>query len=166
MANLIQKIADSLVELTLNWSIKSPYTHTPIAIGPLFSQRATILLLIQIDTLRWYRFFFSLVLQNCYCINQRRWLQQAGASHTFNDSIAAFLNIFGHKLISNRGDITWSPRRPDLSPMDSFLWAYHESEAYINNPKCWGIERNIWIEMRNIPTNIYRAVMQHFCSRL
>jgi len=107
-------------------------------------------------------------LQNCPSYNQRTWFQQDGAtSHTFNTSMPRVRELFPQKLISRRGDKNWSPRSPDLNPMDFFLWGYLEFKVYVNNPTSLAQWReNIRYEMAAIKESTCRAVMINFAVRL
>jgi hypothetical protein len=57
-------------------------------------------------------------------LNEERfcWLQQDGAtSHTANSTTEMLNQYFDDRIISNH---LWSPRSPDLTPPDYFLWGY------------------------------------------
>jgi len=43
--------------------------------------------------------------------------------------------LFPNKVISRRGNISWPPRSPDLTPMDFYLWGYLKSQVYDTNPR-------------------------------
>lgn len=63
------------------------------------------------------------------------WFQQDGATaHTSRISISVLRENFPGRLISNRGDIPWPARSPDLAPCDYFLWGYLKSKVYNNRP--------------------------------
>ncbi|KFM69257.1 hypothetical protein X975_21420, partial [Stegodyphus mimosarum] len=54
------------------------------------------------------------------------WFQEDGAtSHTSGDTIALLCEKFADRLISLRGDETYSPRSCNLTPSDFFLWGYY-----------------------------------------
>lgn len=59
------------------------------------------------------------------------WFLQDGAtSHTARHSGQLLQEQFPGGMISLRGDVPWSPRSPDLSSLDYFLWGYLTSEVY------------------------------------
>ena len=59
--------------------------------------------------------------------------------------------MFPQKLILRRGDITWPPRSPDLSPADFGLWGHLKSKVYANNPTTLRqLKMNIQQEMEAI----------------
>jgi len=43
--------------------------------------------------------------------------------------------MFPDRLISRWGDVPWSPRSPDLSMCDFFLWGYLKSGVYEGKPR-------------------------------
>lgn len=100
--------------------------------------------------------------------NARTWFQQDGATcHTANVSLVAVRELFPQKLISKRGDITWPPRSPDLTPMDFFLWGYVKSKVYENSPRTLHqLKENIRATIGAIPQAMCRRVMTNFRSRL
>ena len=64
------------------------------------------------------------------------WFQQDGATaHTARRSMEMLRELFPGRLVSLRGDISWPPRSPDLSPSDFFLWGYLKAEVYKHRPR-------------------------------
>ena len=75
--------------------------------------------------------------------------------------------MFPQKLISRRGDITWPPRSPDLSPADFFLWGHLKSKIYANNLTILRqLKLNIQQEMEAISKETLTKVFQNFRARL
>lgn len=82
-------------------------------------------------------------------------------------SLPRVREFFPQKLISRRGDISWPPRSPDLTPMDFFLWGYVKSKVYVNKPTSLAqLKENIRHEMAAITENTCRAVIDNFSARL
>jgi hypothetical protein len=64
---------------------------------------------------------------------QRGFFQQDGMTcHTSNDSIAEIESFFEGRIISKG---LWSPRLPDLTPPDFFLWGILKGRVYGNRPR-------------------------------
>lgn len=100
--------------------------------------------------------------------NSRTWFQQDGATcHTSNDSMEVVDELFPNKVISGRGNINWSPRSPDLSPLDYFAWGYLKSKVYQNNPmNLTQLKQNIRSEMAAISKAMCQRVIANLRSRL
>ena len=43
--------------------------------------------------------------------------------------------LFGENVISKKSAFPWSPRSPDLSSLDFYLWRYCKDNVYHNNPQ-------------------------------
>ncbi|KAA5634671.1 hypothetical protein F3G63_34680 [Pseudomonas aeruginosa] len=112
--------------------------------------------------------FFIPELQNFSGFNARTWFQQDGAtSHTSNTAMPVIRQLFPGKVISKRGDISWPPRSPDLTPMDFFLWGYLKAKVYDTNPRSIeALKENIRREMTSISAVTCRAVIDNFRRRL
>ena len=62
----------------------------------------------------------------------KAYFQQDGTTaHTAHMSIALLDDVFGDRITSKT---IWSPRSPDLSPPDFFLWGAITKSVYSNNP--------------------------------
>ena len=57
------------------------------------------------------------------------WFQQDGAT------IDLLRSIFGNRIISRNGDVTWPPRSCDLTPLDYYVWGAVKDKCYANNPE-------------------------------
>lgn len=96
------------------------------------------------------------------------WFQQDGVTaHTSRISIPVLRENFPGRLISNRGDIPWPARSPDLAPCDYFLWGYLKSKVYNNRPATLeALKNNIRHETANIPVAMLERVHENFRNRL
>ncbi|KAI5693638.1 hypothetical protein M8J75_002862 [Diaphorina citri] len=74
---------------------------------------------------------------------------------------------FPGRLISRRGDVSWPPRSPDLSPCDFFLWGYLRERVYREKPRTLHeLKEAITEEIRRIPRAMLGRVATSFISRL
>ena len=65
--------------------------------------------------------FVAHELRNFPQVIENTWFQQDGAtSHTARISMAAVRQLFGNRVISKNGDISWPPRSLDLTVCDFF----------------------------------------------
>jgi len=96
------------------------------------------------------------------------WFQQDGATaHTANGSMAIVRNMFPGHLISRFGDVPWTPRSPDLSTCDFFLWGYLKSRVCAHKPrKLNSLKEAIRQEIRPIDRQLLDLVMDDFKKRL
>lgn len=70
---------------------------------------------------------------------RRRWSQQSGATpHTVQPALNWISNHFGAPVISLMTRHIWSPKSPDLTPLDSFVWGRIKDRAYVDKP--WIVE--------------------------
>ena len=88
------------------------------------------------------------LLQDSDGFNQRLWFQQDGATcHSSNDSLSSVCEFFGYpKEVTLTGQLV----RPDLSPVDFFLWWYLKVKSWraIHN-----LNEDIREEMQTISRN-------------
>lgn len=112
--------------------------------------------------------FLTSELKNFPGFNTRIWFQQDGATaHTSNTAMPVLRELFPNKLISQRGDIPWPPRSPDLTPMNFFLWGYLKNKVYDTNPRSIdALKENIRREMASITELTCCAVIDSFRRRL
>lgn len=96
------------------------------------------------------------------------WFQQDGATaHTARRSMEMLRELFPGRLVSSRGDISWPPRSPDLSPCDFFLWGYLKAEVYKHRPRTLQeLKDVIRQEVAAIPREVTRRTMDNFRERL
>ena len=65
---------------------------------------------------------------------RRVWFQQDGATaHTARASMDVICPRFPGRLISRFGDVHWTPRSPDLSICDFFLWGHLKAKVEAPN---------------------------------
>ena len=96
------------------------------------------------------------------------WFQQDGATaHTANESITIVRNMFPGHLISRFGDVPWTPRSPDLSTCDFFLWGYLKSRVYAHKPRTLNdLKEAIHQEIRPTDRQLLARVMDDFKKSL
>lgn len=101
-------------------------------------------------------------------LNGEVWFQQDGATaHTARASMSVLNQMFPGRIISQRGDLPWPPRSPDLAPCDFFLWGYLKEKVYTNRPQTTdALKAAIRTEMARIPPEMTARVMQNFRNRL
>lgn len=64
-------------------------------------------------------------------IHNKILFQQDGAPAHYSTEVREWLNLtFPDRWIGRRGAIEWSPRSPDLTPLDFFLWGYLKQKVY------------------------------------
>ncbi|XP_076659903.1 uncharacterized protein LOC143363191 [Halictus rubicundus] len=68
-------------------------------------------------------------------VRREMWFQQDGAPPHFAIITRQFLNEkFGNKWIGRGGPRQWTPRSPDLTPLDFFLWGYVKDKVMFEPP--------------------------------
>jgi len=73
-------------------------------------------------------------------------------------------SFFGHPVISKG---LWSPRSPDLTPPDYFLWGYLKGRVYQNKP--WTIDAlkaNITEEIQAVTADVLTRTFQNMARRV
>lgn len=96
------------------------------------------------------------------------WFQQDGATaHTARRSLTILRELFPGHLLSLRGDVTWPPRSPDLSPCDFFLWGHLKAQVYTHRPTSLeALKEAITQEVAAITPQMTRRAMESFRERL
>jgi len=84
------------------------------------------------------------------------YFQQDGAiRHTSNESMTEIESFFDYRIISKA---LWSPRSPDLSPPNFFLWGSLKGKAYANKPRTiQELENNIRRKIAAISEDVLQA---------
>ena len=97
-----------------------------------------------------------------------QWFQQDGATpHTAKRTLDWLQAHFGHRVISRRCPIEWSPHSPDLTPPDFFLWGHLKDKVYSSKPKTIAeLKANIVAETRRIGQDTIEAVIKNFTRRV
>ena len=91
----------------------------------------------------------------------------SATAHTARRSMEMLRELFSGRLVSLRGDISWPPRSPDLSPCDFFLWGYLKAEVYKHRPRnLQELKHAIRQEVAAIPREVTRRTMGNFRERL
>lgn len=75
--------------------------------------------------------------------------------------------MFSNRIISRNGANARSPRPPDLSASNHFLWGCLKNKVYSEQPR-WNDELKMRIrsEIPEIPRHVQRDVMENFKKRL
>ena len=99
---------------------------------------------------------------------QNMWFQQDGATwHTTRANMALLQETFPGRVISCRGDINWSPRSCDLTPLDLFLWGHAKDRVYADKPSTLEhFKTNIRQVMAEIPPNMCQIVVEDYLKRI
>ena len=88
-------------------------------------------------------------------------------AYTARASTNVIRETFAGRLISKNGDIPWSPRLPDHSPFDFFLWGYLKSKVYQGKLRTiLKLKKAIQFEVAVIPFTMLTNVMRNFNDRL
>jgi hypothetical protein len=75
--------------------------------------------------------------------------------------------MFPARVISQRGNIKWPARSPDINACDYFLWRYLKSTGYKKYPRTTkDLKQNIREEVASVPPTMLQQVMQNFQKRL
>jgi len=102
-------------------------------------------------------------------VNENTLFQQDGAtSHTARMSMNAVKALFPKRVVSRNGDIPCpTPRSPDLTPCDYFLWGYLKTKVFETKPRTIAdLKQRIQDEVAAIPVEMLREIMNSFTSRL
>jgi len=93
------------------------------------------------------------------------YFQQDGAtSHTSHASMAEIPSFFGDRVISKG---LWSPRSPDLTPTDYFLWGYLKGRVYQNKPRTTDSSKaNIAEEIQAVTADVLARNFQNITRRV
>ena len=97
------------------------------------------------------------------------WFQQDGAPAHFATNVRYWLNYNFPNWIGRRGHVEWSPRSPDLSPLDFFFWGMLKEKVYstkITDPI--HLTQRIWSECTKIEGNVdlLHQVHENFVKRI
>ena len=95
------------------------------------------------------------------------WFQQDGATaHTERETITILRAAFSGSLNSCIGDFSWTPRSPDLTSPDAFLWGYLKGKVYLNKPNTLQeIKNNIIEEISLINLAVLESVSENTAKR-
>lgn len=138
-------------------------------IGPLwFEEHGTTVTITQERYRRILDCFYALLQGQQDLHFESQWFQQDGATpHTANETMRKLEEMFNGRIISKRSDFLWSPRSPDLSPLDFFLWGYCKENVYTNTPQSVPeLQRSIEDFVHNIPRATCERVIANFKRRI
>jgi hypothetical protein len=80
--------------------------------------------------------FLELELQRLGAETQTLWFQQDKATvHTARTTMCVLNEMLPARVISQRGNIEWPARSPNLNACNFFLWGYLKSKAYEEKPR-------------------------------
>ena len=61
-------------------------------------------------------------------------MQDGARPHTTDDVLSFLKEKFHNRVISDKLDLFWPPKSPDLNLCDTFLWPYLEQLVFQENP--------------------------------
>ena len=100
-------------------------------------------------------------------INDYFFQQDGASSHTAHNAIAWLKKQFGDRLISRTTTVEWSPKSPDLTPLDFHVWGYLKDRVYADAPHTIPhLKQNITETARAIPYNMRAHVLDNFKRRV
>jgi hypothetical protein len=71
--------------------------------------------------------------------------------------------MFPARVMSQRGNIEWSARLPDLGACDFFLWGYLKRKVYKKKPRTTvDLKQNIGDKVAAVSPTMLQRVMQNF----
>jgi len=74
---------------------------------------------------------------------------------------------FEGMVISRGGDVNWSSRSCDLTPLDFFLWGYLKSQIYMNKPQTIdALKVNITNAIQQIQPDLCEKVIENWTTRI
>ena len=66
---------------------------------------------------------------------KKYWFMQDGARpHTTNDCLTFLNEKFNNRVISDRLDLFWPPKSPDLNPLDFSIWGQADNAVFKAQP--------------------------------
>lgn len=113
--------------------------------------------------------YLHLLEDNVFPLNDgTKWFMQDGAPAHYAVTVRNALDHhFSERWIGRRGPIEWSPRSPDLTPCDFFLWGYMKDKVYAKCPKTINqLKSYISAEMASISTDLCETVCRSVPHRL
>ncbi|GFW28953.1 uncharacterized protein TNCV_202761 [Trichonephila clavipes] len=73
--------------------------------------------------------------------------------------------MFGDRLISRFGPVSWPPRSCDLTPLDYFLWGYVKSLVYADKPQMLDpLEDNVRRIIADIRPQMLEKVIENWTT--
>jgi len=83
------------------------------------------------------------------------------------DSMNILHERFEGMVISRGGNVNWSPRSCDLTPLDFFLWGYLKSQVYTNKPQTIdALKVNITNAIQQIQPDLCEKIIENWTARI
>ncbi|GFY01695.1 uncharacterized protein TNCV_2608781 [Trichonephila clavipes] len=101
-------------------------------------------------------------------ISNVTFMQDGATSHTANPVNAFLIQMFGEdRIVSRHCRYPWSPRSPDLTPADFWLWGYLKSRVYLSGPSSLSkLKDVIRREVSSIHPNMLHSAVAELVTRL
>ncbi|GFS52248.1 uncharacterized protein TNCV_4849841 [Trichonephila clavipes] len=101
-------------------------------------------------------------------ISNVTFMQDGATSHTANPVKAFLIQMFGEdRIVSRYCRYLWSPRFPDLTPAEFWLWGYLKSRVFLSDPsRLWELKDAIHREVSSIHTDMLHSAIAGFATRL
>ncbi|GFV59634.1 uncharacterized protein TNCV_1907061 [Trichonephila clavipes] len=95
-------------------------------------------------------------------------MQEGATSHIANPVKAFLIQTFGEdRIVSRRCRCPWSPRSPDLTPADFWLWGYLNSRVCLSGPSSLSALKDaIRREVSSIHPDMLHSAVAGFVTRL
>ncbi|CAF4029216.1 unnamed protein product [Rotaria sp. Silwood2] len=94
-------------------------------------------------------------------------MHDGAPSHYTRTVLNCLDSNFPSKWIGRRGPTSWSPKSPDLTPCDFFLWGWAKEEVYKTNPKTLAeLEERIRTVLNNVPQEFLKNSTSNVAVRL
>ncbi|GFU83996.1 uncharacterized protein TNCV_1056431 [Trichonephila clavipes] len=101
-------------------------------------------------------------------ISNVMFMQDGATSHTAYPVKAFLIQTFGEdRIVSRRCMYQWTPRSPDLTPADFWLWGYLKSRVYLSGPSSLSeLKDAIRREVSSIHLDMLHSAVAGFVTRL
>ncbi|GFW13514.1 uncharacterized protein TNCV_1209801 [Trichonephila clavipes] len=101
-------------------------------------------------------------------ISNVTFMQDGATSHTANPVRAFLIQTFGEdRIVSRRYRYPWTPRSPDLTPADFWLWGYLKYRVYLSGPSSLSeLKDAIRREVSSIHPDMLYSAVAGFVTRL
>ncbi|GFS92218.1 uncharacterized protein TNCV_1113381 [Trichonephila clavipes] len=101
-------------------------------------------------------------------ISNVTFMQDGATSQTANPVQAFLIQTFGEdRIVSRRCRYPWTPRSPDLTPADFWLWGYLKSRVYLSGPSSLSeLKDAIRREVSSIHLDMLNSSVAGFVTRL
>ena len=109
------------------------------------------------------RTFLEPELQRLGVESQTPWFQRDGATaHAVRTAMRLLNEMLPARVISQRGNIEWPARSPNLNACDFFLWGYLKSKVYKKKLRTMvDLKQNIRDEVAAVSPTMLQQVMQN-----